>query len=76
MSHGTQSEMSGFTTRPKVMGTRGVVTAGHYLAAAAGFQMMEQGGNAIDAAASMCICKGQENIRYQRGGLGAKRILY
>lgn len=56
MSHGTQSEMSGFTTRPIVMGTRGVVTAGHYLAAAAGFQMMEQGGNAIDAAAAMCIC--------------------
>ena len=56
MSHGTQSGMSRFTTRPVVMGTRGIVTAGHYLAAAAGFQMMEQGGNAIDAAASMCIC--------------------
>ena len=48
--------MAGFTTRPVVMGTRGVVTAGHYLAAAAGFRMMEQGGNAIDAAAAMCIC--------------------
>ena len=56
MSHGTQSQMSGFTTRPIVMGTRGVVTAGHYLAAAAGFQIMEQGGNAIDAASAMCIC--------------------
>ena len=48
--------MAGFTTRPVVMGKRGVVTAGHYLAAAAGFRMMEQGGNAIDAAASMSIC--------------------
>ena len=48
--------MAGFTTRPVVMGTRGVVTAGHYLAAAAGFRMMEQGGNAIDASAAMCIC--------------------
>ena len=48
--------MAEFTTRPVVMGTRGVVTAGHYLAAAAGFRIMEQGGNAIDAAAAMCIC--------------------
>ena len=45
-----------FTTRPVVMGTRGVVTSGHYLASAAGFRIMEQGGNAIDAAAAMCIC--------------------
>ncbi len=48
--------MAEFTTRPVVMGTRGVVTAGHYLAAAAGFRIMEQGGNAVDAAAAMCIC--------------------
>ena len=48
--------MAEFTTRPVVMGTRGVVTAGHYLAAAAGFRIMEQGGNAIDAAAAMCVC--------------------
>lgn len=38
-----------FTTRPVLMGTRGMVTAGHYLAAAAGFRMFEKGGNAIDA---------------------------
>jgi gamma-glutamyltranspeptidase/glutathione hydrolase len=37
------------------MGTRGVVTSGHYLATAAGFRIMEQGGNAIDAAAAMCF---------------------
>lgn len=48
--------MSTFTTRPVVMGTRGVVTSGHYLATAAGFRIMEQGGNAIDAAAAMCFC--------------------
>ena len=48
--------MAEFTTRPVVMGTRGVVTAGHYLAAAAGFRIMEQGGNAVDAAAAMCVC--------------------
>jgi gamma-glutamyltranspeptidase/glutathione hydrolase len=38
-----------FTTRPVLMGTHGMVTAGHYLAAAAGFRMLEIGGNAIDA---------------------------
>ena len=48
--------MAGFTTRPVVMGRRGVVTSGHYLATAAGFRIMEQGGNAIDAAAATCFC--------------------
>ncbi len=38
-----------FTTRPVFMGRHGVVTAGHYLATAAGFRMFEKGGNAIDA---------------------------
>ena len=38
-----------FTTRPVLMGTHGMVTAGHYLAAAAGFRMLEIGGNAVDA---------------------------
>jgi gamma-glutamyltranspeptidase/glutathione hydrolase len=38
-----------FTTRPVIMGTRGVVAAGHYLAAAIGMEVLEQGGNAIDA---------------------------
>jgi len=45
-----------FTTRPVIMGRRGVVTSGHYLASAAGFRIMEQGGNAVDAAAAMCFC--------------------
>ncbi|HUW30075.1 MAG TPA: gamma-glutamyltransferase family protein [Planctomycetota bacterium] len=45
-----------FFSRPMVMGRRGVVTSGHYLASAAGFRMMEQGGNAIDAAAAMGFC--------------------
>ena len=38
------------------MGIRGVTTSGHYLATAAGFRIMGQGGNAIDAAAAMCFC--------------------
>jgi gamma-glutamyltranspeptidase/glutathione hydrolase len=35
--------------RMSIMGTRHVVSAGHYLAAHAGFQILEAGGNAIDA---------------------------
>jgi gamma-glutamyltranspeptidase/glutathione hydrolase len=31
------------------MGTRHVVSAGHYLAAQAGFLILEAGGNAVDA---------------------------
>src|SRR5437763_16518882 len=38
-----------FTTRPVITGRKGVVTAGHYLAATAGIRMLEAGGNAIDA---------------------------
>jgi gamma-glutamyltranspeptidase/glutathione hydrolase len=37
------------TYRPPVMGVTHMVSAGHYLAAAAGYRILEQGGNAIDA---------------------------
>jgi gamma-glutamyltranspeptidase/glutathione hydrolase len=42
--------MSSFTTRPVLLGTHGMVTAGHYLAASAGFRQLVEGGNAVDAA--------------------------
>ena len=35
--------------RPSVSGTTHMVSSGHYLAAAAGYRILEQGGNAIDA---------------------------
>jgi gamma-glutamyltranspeptidase/glutathione hydrolase len=35
--------------RPTVCGTRHAISAGHYLAAAAGFSILEGGGNAVDA---------------------------
>ena len=35
--------------RPNVMGTRHVISSGHYLATQAGFQILEAGGNAVDA---------------------------
>ncbi|MEE9196629.1 MAG: gamma-glutamyltransferase family protein, partial [bacterium] len=37
------------TYRPPVMGATHMVSSGHYLAAAAGYRILEQGGNAIDA---------------------------
>src|SRR5512143_2166565 len=40
---------SGFTTRPVIMGTHGMVTSGHYLASRIGLSILEQGGNAVDA---------------------------
>jgi len=52
------------------MGTRGVVTSGHYLATAAGFRIMEQGGNAIDAAAAMCFCLNL--LEPQNNGIGGE----
>jgi gamma-glutamyltranspeptidase/glutathione hydrolase len=39
-----------FTTRPELRGTFGMVASTHWLASAAGMAMLEQGGNAFDAA--------------------------
>ena len=35
--------------RPRVMGTRGVISSGHYLATLAGIEALKRGGNAFDA---------------------------
>lgn len=39
-----------FTTRPELQGTFGMVTSTHWLASAVGMKLLEQGGNAFDAA--------------------------
>src|SRR5580704_6594447 len=46
------------THRPTVYGTRHAISAGHYLAAAAGFSVLEGGGNAIDAGVAAGIALG------------------
>jgi gamma-glutamyltranspeptidase/glutathione hydrolase len=42
--------VNGFTTRPQLRGTFGMVASTHWLASAAGMAVLEQGGNAFDAA--------------------------
>ena len=46
------------TGRPTLYGTRHGVSAGHYLAASAGFAVLEAGGNAIDAGCAAGIALG------------------
>ena len=49
---------AGMANRALVAGTRHVVSAGHYLAAEAGFQVLEAGGNAVDAGVSAALVLG------------------
>ena len=42
--------MPGFTTRPEIRGTFGVVATTHWLASAVAMGVLETGGNAFDAA--------------------------
>ena len=51
-------------TRARIIGTRHMVAAGHYLAAQAGFQILEAGGNAIDAGVAAGIALGVVQSEY------------
>ena len=59
-----------FTCRPILRGRRGMVTAGHYLAAMAGFSVLCDGGNAIDAAVAAGLA--ESLVEPQQNGLGGE----
>jgi gamma-glutamyltranspeptidase / glutathione hydrolase len=46
------ADIPGFTTRPELAGTFGMVASTHWLASAAGMAVLEKDGNAFDAAAA------------------------
>ena len=64
------------TGRMTIMGTRHVISAGHYLAAHAGFQILEAGGNAIDAGVAAGIAIGVVQTDKVNFGGVAPQILY
>lgn len=62
--------------RPTVMGTRHMVSACHYLAAEVGFQILQAGGNAIDAGVAAGIALGVVQPEYVDGAGVARITLY
>ena len=50
--------------RPTIMGTREMVSSGHYLASLAAARVLAQGGNAVDAGvtAGLCLCVLQTDL--------------
>ena len=64
------------SARMTIMGTRHVVCAGHYLAAHAGFQILEAGGNAIDAGVAAGIAIGVVQTDKVNFGGVAPQIIY
>ncbi len=64
------------SSRMTIMGTRHVISAGHYLAAHAGFQVLEAGGNAIDAGVAAGLAIGVlQTDKVNLGGV-APQIIY
>lgn len=47
--------------RPTIMGTHGMVASEHYLSALIGVQILQQGGNAVDAAVAATFAEGVVN---------------
>jgi len=65
-----------FVHRPTIAGTRHMVSAGHYLAATAAFDILQAGGNAIDAGCAAGIALGVVQPDIVNVGGVAPIILY
>jgi gamma-glutamyltranspeptidase/glutathione hydrolase len=63
-------------SRMTIMGTRHVISAGHYLAAHAGFSILEAGGNAVDAGVAAGIAIGVLQTEKVNFGGVAPQIIY
>jgi len=64
------------STRMTLMGTRHMISAGHYLAAHAGFEILEAGGNAVDAGVAAGVAIGVlQTDKVNFGGV-APQIIY
>lgn len=62
--------------RPRVMGTRGVIATGHYLATLAGMEALRSGGNAFDAGVSAAMALKVTKMGYAGWTGVAPLILY
>src|SRR5437867_11245411 len=56
------------TWRPVVLGLDGMVVSGHYATAQAGYRMLAQGGNAVDAAVAAAFTS--TVVEPSRAGIG------
>lgn len=59
------------SSRMTIMGTRHMISAGHYLTTHAGFEVLEAGGNAVDAGVAAGIA-----IGVLHGGAAPRRPAY
>ena len=62
--------------RPRVMGTRGVISTGHYLATLAGMEAFRKGGNAFDAGVTAAMALKVIKMGYAGWSGVAPLILY